>query len=134
MNLTDTELAYLAGIIDGEGHIGVHEAGTTVAIQVTNTSKELMDWLLSKLGGNVAPREKLGGHKQLWVWSVYDKKHMRFFVDEVAPYSLLKKEHLKVMDEWLSYSPGRGTPLTEEQELGRAICAVRMKHLNKRGD
>ena len=55
-----TDIAYLAGIIDGEGsiYIGNFSCNATTGakyyqtnIEITNTDKNLVDWLLNTFGG-----------------------------------------------------------------------------------
>jgi len=57
--MTDTELAYIAGIVDGEGTISLHgvskaQQSKTGAyyypfVQIANTNKKLIDWLDEKI-------------------------------------------------------------------------------------
>lgn len=56
---TQTELAYIAGIVDGEGTISLHGANRKVRktgsafyypfVQIANTNKELIDWLDNRI-------------------------------------------------------------------------------------
>jgi hypothetical protein len=48
LHLTDAQSGYLAGIIDGEGYIGLLKTKATrylLRVTVTSTSRELVDWL-----------------------------------------------------------------------------------------
>lgn len=49
---TDTETAYIAGIVDGEGYIGVTKtlAQIQIKVHIANTHKEMMRWLAIKFG------------------------------------------------------------------------------------
>jgi hypothetical protein len=61
---TSTDLAYLAGLLDGEGTLGVYgrtEKGRreyVVACVVANTSTTLMEWLVTKFGGSYKARKQ----------------------------------------------------------------------------
>ena len=64
---TVAQLAYLAGIIDGEGSIYIGNFSCNkktkvpyyqTNIQVTNTDKTLIDWLFDIFGGLVTTRTK----------------------------------------------------------------------------
>lgn len=46
---TDVEIAYLAGIIDGEGSLGCYDIGPRLTI--SNNCKELMSWIRGRFGG-----------------------------------------------------------------------------------
>src|SRR5437667_8574917 len=54
IDLPKEELAYIAGIIDGEGTISLrfppYPAVTRPYLGISNTSKVLMDWLTKRLG------------------------------------------------------------------------------------
>lgn len=87
--LTDAEWGYVAGMIDGEGTIGVYSRGKQHCgsrqrtpgrsyrprIQIANTSRALMDWLVAKLGGRVQVRRLVVGHKLGYNWSTNDVAH-----------------------------------------------------------
>ncbi len=79
-NLTVAELAYIAGIIDGEGSITMGPRKSPVTglrcripeITVTSVDKELTDWLKQRMGGSVArkSRSTKPNHKDQWCWLV----------------------------------------------------------------
>lgn len=70
-SLTPGEVAYLAGLIDGEGTIGIYRQGRTKTFQltlvITNTSPALLAWLRPRIGGGVgwATRVK-PWHRPAW--------------------------------------------------------------------
>jgi len=60
--MKQTELAYIAGIVDGEGYIGISadhrkrnpdRPGWRLRVAVTNTDEWLMHYLNSSIGGGV---------------------------------------------------------------------------------
>src|SRR5690242_18139412 len=75
--LKETDKAYLAGIIDGEGSITIlhrnsHKGNPvprTMRLQVYNTNKEIIDWLLSKFGG-MSYKSNRGKNKPVMEWYV----------------------------------------------------------------
>src|ERR1035441_4883682 len=57
-SLTQTDIAYIAGIVDGEGtiHFSRLQMQTRfiqVGVSIANTDQDLMEWLQAKLGGLV---------------------------------------------------------------------------------
>jgi len=65
--LTETEKAYIAGIIDGEGHVSVKNR----KIAISNTDKNLMDWLKDKLGGSICKAKVYkSNHTQSYQYSL----------------------------------------------------------------
>ena len=51
--LSETQKAYLAGIVDGEGCISFCKIGSFLylGVSVANTNKPLINWLRTNLGG-----------------------------------------------------------------------------------
>jgi hypothetical protein len=93
---TDTERAYLAGIIDGEGHIAaqVRRDGRQVTFQivVANTSYELMEWL-APLGGTVRLAGLAGSGKRtktMWKWVVTGVLNIQAVLECVRPHLVIK--------------------------------------------
>jgi hypothetical protein len=92
----DTARAYLAGIIDGEGHIAaqVRRDGRQVTFQivVANTSCELMEWL-APLGGTVRLAGLAGSNKRtkdMWKWVVTGVLNVQAVLDCVRPHLVIK--------------------------------------------
>jgi hypothetical protein len=54
---TETELAYLAGIIDGEGCFTLHREKNShrfaSQLQIGNTDLRLLEWVKTRFGGSV---------------------------------------------------------------------------------
>lgn len=83
MPFTETDLAYLAGIIDGEGSFVARaqldsRRGTfncSVRISVVSTDKVLIDWLISRFGGRAYAGTKAKAHwRDKWQWYIGLKK------------------------------------------------------------
>src|SRR5258707_9629422 len=87
--MTDTEAAYVAGIIDGEGNIGVfpvrppknyrppmrykgrrpRQTRFYMKVAVANTSQELILWLQSLFGGAITTRPPTERTQKQWRWT-----------------------------------------------------------------
>jgi len=72
--------SYLAGIIDGEGHIhkpliknGRGEGHYYARIIVVNTNKDLINWLKSEFGGSIATSKARGSSQTSYRWTVQGK-------------------------------------------------------------
>lgn len=96
--LTESELGYIAGILDGEGSIYVvHKRKYPVfGISINNTDKELIDWLHSKLlAGNMYTRkkEKAGflGHKTQYQLMIIRKNEVYTILNTLLPFLRIKQ-------------------------------------------
>ncbi len=88
------QLAYLAGIFDGEGYLGFHPKNSKqkVRVSIGNTYKPLIDWL-STLGGKIGiPRISKLGKKQTFSWRITGYSNVLIFLTDLEPYLLIKKD------------------------------------------
>lgn len=93
--MAETDLAYLAGILDGEGYISRRfqrsgERRPTFIVGITNTDMGLMEWLLG-MGGTLH-RKKRGAGKQCYEWNVRSLRDAVAFLRAVEPYMRIKQE------------------------------------------
>jgi hypothetical protein len=106
---TVAEIAYLAGIIDGEGciYIGNFSCNKKTGvpyyqtnIQVTNTDKKLIDWLFNVFGGLVNTRTKKGmphnSRKQVYVWTASGER-VTHLAEIILPYLIVKTKQCEIM-------------------------------------
>jgi hypothetical protein len=102
--LTETEKAYIAGIIDGEGSIVLGRRNTgckdTVYphVSVGNTNEALLSWLRAKVGSGYWTAYKGGkpGWKPQTHWGVTSAKAYALLV-EIRPYLILKGRQADVV-------------------------------------
>lgn len=104
-------LAYLAGIIDGEGTIFLqidtrnNKNYRTWSVSVANTDKTLIDWLQSNFGGKVnswANDRPRFGKKQLWRWYLGRKERILPLLSDILPYLIIKREKAEMAVKELS--------------------------------
>jgi len=144
--LQETEKAYAAGIIDGEGTIGIWREARgknssgyryRVALEVSNTKELLIDWLVEKFGGYKAKSNASKDNQQLlWKWRCTTSR-VPDVVNELIPYLLIKVEQAKLTAEFCAiakkYNQGVG-----RRQNGQALAEFEKlwemgKTLNKRG-
>lgn len=142
--LSPTELAYLAGIIDGEGCISFQVRKgryVTPTIQITNTDRRLTDWLLDHVdGGSVYRRPGYKqNHKPTYLWRCAGRI-ARDVLGDVRPFLLIKAEQADVVmslervTEIRRDDAGRlRTTLTDEQIEANLAAVARIRDLNRRG-
>lgn len=106
---TIAEIAYLAGIIDGEGSIYIGNFSSNpitgnpyyqTNIQVTNTDKPLIDWLYQTFGGLISKRTHRqmpkNSTKQAWVWTASGDR-VTHLCEIILPYLICKKRQAEIM-------------------------------------
>lgn len=96
MELSDKQIGYLAGIIDGEGCVSIRHQNNQrsyyATLQVGSTSIELISWLLETLGcGRVHIDKKSGNRKQSYKWLVTVARDIYSILDLVYPLLVIKK-------------------------------------------
>lgn len=119
MNYTNEELAYLAGLLDGEGciHIcdkmvrprksrGVRKSwrpfnrniNYSCAVSIANTNTEVLYWIKERFGGSVFSRNKpekiYWDTKKSWHMSM---KNMAELLQKLLPYLIIKKKQAVYM-------------------------------------
>lgn len=102
--MTDTDLAYLAGIIDGEGTV-VHGAGVTrmTALRVAMTDKVVIDWLQSTFGGTIYTKPKSPRGKAYYEWTLQGQDRLLDLIPQIIPYALCKRPQLERMIDLLTH-------------------------------
>lgn len=108
-----TELAYLAGIIDGEGSISTlkkqrHSASRTGrrwVVTVANTHEPLLQWLLSFGGAIHSNGPSSLSKRPCWRWQVVAMRDSLALLESIRPYLRIKAEKadqaIEELHEWL---------------------------------
>ncbi len=107
---TQAEIGWLAGIIDGEGHIGISLQGThkgdavKMDLQIVNTDEALIEkavLVINKLGVNPHIRERVHNKKNWannWIVTVGKMAQIKRVLDAVRPHLTgVKREKADVM-------------------------------------
>jgi hypothetical protein len=138
MQPTEVELAYTAGMIDGEGHIGLTTTKSSFlpTLVVTNTDERITDWLREHFGGAVYHHLRTNGiHKPRHNWRLLGR-HATELLALLQPYLVLKREQAQLAISYYaghsSYHWGnRRLPTAEYQR--RKELHEHLKRLNRRG-
>ena len=140
--MKETDIAYLAGIIDGEGCISMyqisngHGKSVMCGLWIANTDKNLMDWLVENLGGSLNTRtSKKPQWKTSWVWAVYSQ-NMEDVLIRVLPYLKVKHTQAELAlraRELMKRSGKNGKGYNQEIANGYNSIVTEFKGLNQRG-
>ena len=133
--MTETDKAYLAGIIDGEGTIGINKSSRwyQFRIMVYNDNVELMDWIQLRCGGKISSRDRHGRGVLSYEWKLYGISAIQL-VSYLIPYIVIKKDQADVAQQWFKTMSGGINPsvrLTDTEKEERMRLYYLMKSYNK---
>jgi len=136
--LTVAEVAYAAGILDGEGCICItkqrsdrhHKRGYEMKLLVSigNTDFSLLEWLRARFGGSIYSYSKSGnGRKPIGQWHLDSRKAIPF-LKAVLPYLVIKQAQAELA---LDFQVGRvhTNRLTDEEDKLQVAQYLQMKKL-----
>jgi len=136
----DEELAYLAGIIDGEGCVSIAKNTRrgrnyySLRINVSNNSIDLMQWLEDTFGDVVRTSyHRWYDRRDLYDWTASGNQ-AQVLLELVLPFLIIKKDQAKLALT-LTIAPYGGSSrwsYTAEEEHYRGIAYELMKSLNGR--
>jgi hypothetical protein len=138
--LTVEQRIYLAGIVDGEGCIGVFTRGhrkdwMRPHLQVTNTSLELLAWLRGAcpLGTVVWRRDKRPSRKSSWCWRLACDQAI-WLLDALRPWLVVKAAQADAVLALAAFEQGRVQRgvLTDDVRQARVVCFDQIQRLNYR--
>lgn len=89
--ITEVEIAYIAGIVDGEGHIA---KPPSICVQITNTDKSLFCWMQKRINvGTIQERARKNENwKPVFNWRIRRKLQCYDFLRLIIPYLVIKKQ------------------------------------------
>jgi hypothetical protein len=143
--MKETDKAYIAGIIDGEGCIYIAKIKYRkklggyryrAEINVTNTKKELIDFLHRKIPISwICSRQQYTKYKtsfkskkvkRVFIMRVVNQKQLKNILLDILPYLILKKKNAKNMLHFLTIRELKN-PFTERE----INMVAKAKFLNK---
>ena len=100
--MTETEKAYIAGLLDGEGCISIKRSRRTnynLYVEIYNTNKDVMLWLQERYIGSINSKRKNVNHKVCYTWCVACSK-AESFLELIIPYLIIKQEQAVIALEF----------------------------------
>lgn len=136
--MTDIELSYVAGIVDGEGSIMLVKTHSSKfpapALSICNTNLGLLEWIKVRFGGRIHPRKsRKKGHKMSYDlrWYYDDCLDM---LSQLVDYLVIKKSQaVLLLNEYKALTPRNGK-YTEDILNKKMALVCHLKELNKRGE
>lgn len=90
--LWSNKIAYLGGLIDGEGYLKIEKWGT-IRLIIGMTHKETIEWIYNNFGGNVTEQITPKG-APFYVWRMNQGKDLFYLLLLVIPFIITKKQTL----------------------------------------
>lgn len=138
----DTDLAYIAGLIDGEGCISLEPPGMTrtgkfraprARVIVSMTTPDVLHWLKATVGGGMWERKsRQPTQKPVWTWTLSGRAVAALLVG-LLPYLKVKDEQARVAIAFLNVERPTQWLLTDSYRTTMVELADRMHELNRRG-
>ncbi len=128
------DLAYTAGIVDGEGCIGLYLSSNKsfrVHVTVTNTNEWLIQWLKFAYGGNVCSAPVPVNCKLAWRWNIVSNQATNF-LETIMPFLKLKRQQAELAIEFQNRR--RGHRMSPKERVLAEADKILMSQMNKHGD
>ena len=127
------DIAYISGVVDGEGCIGLNVnkcksySSYRIKVAVCNTNEWICRRLKSYFGGCVSKEIRNGNRKPIWIWFISGNKAL-MCLNVIYPYLHIKKPQAKIAIKYQSTrNHKKGDNIFAEE------CRIIMANLNKRG-
>jgi hypothetical protein len=100
----ETDLAYAAGIFDGEGCVCIkevkqhksHKPTYSLSVHITNTNEDVINWLLINFDGSKHTKiPKQENRRKYFRWNC-QSKHAANFLTEILPYIKIKNPQVEI--------------------------------------
>jgi hypothetical protein len=136
--MKDTDAAWAAGFLDGEGSFGIY-MGPTGWIKVTVQAAQVSNIPLLKLqemfGGYIIPinRRRTARERDAFKWHLAKTSDLHFFLDAVTPYLVLKKAQAELIRVALNHPKANNNGIPEELLRERIALCEQMHALNRVG-
>ena len=136
--MTNEELAYIAGIFDGEGCVSFTKCRTSsyVRVLIVNTNLELLEYIQECFGGDITKMSRKAGWRQSYQWRLSWSKAIDFLV-AIQPWVRIKSDQIALAFCWDHFRVGRGRRLSPEEaeEIYSVNSYIKecFNYLNKRG-
>ena len=142
--MTETDKAYLAAFIDGEGSISLNQChrgesrtkSYVLRLRITNTDRSVLEWIAATVGhGAIIVKKrckaKNGMTRPAWEWYLANKRASAL-LQEILPYMKIKRKQAELGIEYcesIGITP-HNQRLCEDIVSYRRSCKDKMGLLN----
>ena len=129
--LTDLQIGYLAGIIDGEGSMGLYNCQGRTHMKpwctLNNTDLDMLETIQSWVGGNIRALKLREGRKLAYELGFGRQVAILELLRLIEPFLISKKPQAQLLMAWCLWRQSGGSD-THEEEIFASL-----KEFNKRG-
>lgn len=143
LKIPKTDLAYIAGIVDGEGSLYIYKkfAGNPraltkkhfrCALKITNTDTRLIDWLKSRLGGTVSGWQSGIPHRKKVFHLNIEGPKLLDIIPAILPFMIIKRSQasyvIQMQETMLVKRTGMKLPanvIQNREEIHKAFLGER---------
>lgn len=101
--LRNLSLQYIAGLVDGEGHIGIHKSGTCARLVIGMSGYKVLKYLRDTYGGSITMRPKYKDYyKQIYVWDITGNKAI-YIILSIRPWLIIKRKQADLIELCQAY-------------------------------
>ena len=125
------ELAYAAGLFDGEGSISLirhHDNRThSPQVSVASTDYEVVSWFRERFGGSVVTKQpRQSNHSVSDDWRLTDRRAL-VFLDLIRPYLVIERKIRRIdllLNDYVACTPRNGRYTKEMVERKQALLVA----------
>ena len=138
---TNETLNYLAGILDGEGSIGIEHLSPTknrikdyyvCRLCVINTSLVLVNWLKERFKGQINIRKQIANHKICYRWHIFGSD-LEAMLKAVIPFLKIKHQQAQLVIQYRETVGKTGWNVSDETLELRKSYWIQCKEFNRVG-
>jgi hypothetical protein len=104
---SETDYAYLAGILDGEGYFSASPKTNSFGLRVAMTERAAIDFIHSRFAGNLSNGGKTSTGNQVHVWYLQRLADLDHVLPRLMPYLHLKTAEAEAMLELVQHKIAR---------------------------
>jgi hypothetical protein len=122
------ELAYTAGLFDGEGSISLvrqkNNRSHSPQVSVASTDYEVLHWLQERFGGSIVTKQpRHANHSVSYDWRLTDRRALNF-LKLIRPYLVIERKIRRVdllLNNYIACTPRNGRYTEEMAERKQAL-------------
>lgn len=140
--MKDTDLAYIAGVIDSDGSIIINKSYSkkgykkgyklSLRLAVGSTSEKIIDWLKQMVGGCSYIDTRLPPRKTYYWWRIHSRQASNL-LEAILPFLVIKRKESQLAIEFQGLKKRQNT-LNEPQRQDELFNEIKKYHSKKGGN